>query len=1241
MRTNFCSLFLVFCCSVISLQAQVSLPAFKNTLRPHPEPAVPGDAFNPPGSGISTDQAPACAEWTRTAAPDESLVLTGVNFSAYNGDEKGKDARFLVYGNSGLNKQVQIQRLDNDKAILTLGKALPAWSMYLLWPGNEKGWGSPIAINRTEAWWVGPDQASGGATVSVYGRNLAHSNGTSQSNVYIKPAGGAGRWATVTGVNPYKVDFTVPADLPEGDYEIWTHNGHGGSYGWSGPLTLHVTGASRFTQAQFNVKNFGAKGDGYSDDVEPIRQALAAASRTGNATVYFPAGTYMVSNTLEMAGKTRWLGEGQSNTVIKCAANFSAAALGLIFGNVKEAEITGMGFEGNGNFRGKLDKPVFLRGSSDLRISNARFSFPGYNLLDLHLCTRIFLSNTQLTGITSFLGNGSQLFIDHCDFKLTNQSDGMLYSWGGAAISITHSTCSDYNSNGAGDGWGKGRFFVGEGNWGSNRLTYLGNNTTTDLGVLPGEADQNSGEQLLWEGNITEWSGTAAASATTLTTSYTFPNANVRYAVIIKGKGLGQSRRIVSYTGTVLTLDEAWNVMPDETSVFSIGPFTDRIAVYGNYLDGKPASATSATHTASAGIEPYGGIFNFVADNNTLHELRQGISNWATQHSTGLDPNYFSLFANNAFIQCRWAIFIQPDINKPVGTGILGTVYRNNFIESTIETAIVHSSPSVSAALSDAVAYEHNTFKGVPSGFSALTGVDAPNGFASWNRSAENQLFYGNTFEQGGSGNKKAAIAITPKIALKDNSYPGFAQSYQDAFAEAVVEAPVHVMELAAEASGEAVQASLTLQNAGATEINWKASTKASWISLSAAGGTLASEQRDSTIVLKADPGELAAGTYTADIIVSARDQVRTYSVVLQVSIPKRQIDNTPPLAPSDLHTIHVGSTAVGLAWSKAADSAEIAGYNVYVNKEKKFYTQEARLEVTGLTAETAYSFAVKAVNHRGDLSVFSNDVSVQTEAFMTTGLKYRMYQGSWDALPDFDALVPVQSGYTANIDISVRPEGIDDNFGFVWEGYMYIPSAGTYEFETVSDDGSMFYFNSFYSGQATPLVNNNGLHASQSVTSTVWVPSAGFYPVAITFFEKYGYEGVQLYWAGPGFSRQLVPNAAFTQDSYTTRVRKMGSPAASAIAGDSMKISSVYPNPLQQLLYCSVFNPAGTGQVDLEIYDMAGKLSGKKTFYSIQAGYTTLQLDLQKEWQLKAGNYILNVYVNKAFHKSIQLMKL
>ena len=42
----------------------------------------------------------------------------------------------------------------------------------------------------------------------------------------------------------------------------------------------------------FNVKDFGAKGDGVHTDSPAINAAIQAASEAGGGTVYFPAGTY-------------------------------------------------------------------------------------------------------------------------------------------------------------------------------------------------------------------------------------------------------------------------------------------------------------------------------------------------------------------------------------------------------------------------------------------------------------------------------------------------------------------------------------------------------------------------------------------------------------------------------------------------------------------------------------------------------------------------------------------------------------------------------------------------------------------------------------------------------------------------------------------------------------------------------------------------------------------------------------
>lgn len=43
----------------------------------------------------------------------------------------------------------------------------------------------------------------------------------------------------------------------------------------------------------FNVKDFGAKGDGVTDDTAAIEAALAAAAAQGGGTIYLDAGTYI------------------------------------------------------------------------------------------------------------------------------------------------------------------------------------------------------------------------------------------------------------------------------------------------------------------------------------------------------------------------------------------------------------------------------------------------------------------------------------------------------------------------------------------------------------------------------------------------------------------------------------------------------------------------------------------------------------------------------------------------------------------------------------------------------------------------------------------------------------------------------------------------------------------------------------------------------------------------------------
>ena len=64
----------------------------------------------------------------------------------------------------------------------------------------------------------------------------------------------------------------------------------------------------------YSVKDFGAKGDGKSDDTNAIQGALFAAQAIGGGTVFVPAGRYVVQGSLYIPSKVTLRGEWQDPT---------------------------------------------------------------------------------------------------------------------------------------------------------------------------------------------------------------------------------------------------------------------------------------------------------------------------------------------------------------------------------------------------------------------------------------------------------------------------------------------------------------------------------------------------------------------------------------------------------------------------------------------------------------------------------------------------------------------------------------------------------------------------------------------------------------------------------------------------------------------------------------------------------------------------------------------------------------
>jgi hypothetical protein len=135
------------------------------------------------------------------------------------------------------------------------------------------------------------------------------------------------------------------------------------------------------------------------------------------------------------------------------------------------------------------------------------------------------------------------------------------------------------------------------------------------------------------------------------------------------------------------------------------------------------------------------------------------------------------------------------------------------------------------------------------------------------------------------------------------------------------------------------------------------------------------------------------------------------------------------------------------------------------------------------------------------------------------SGLRYRYYRDTWDALPKFDELKHEDEGAIASnfFDLGIRSR--NDAFGIVFEADLHVPADAEYIFHLDCNDGARVIID------GTMVVEHDGVNNLGREQEARVQLTAGVHAIRLEYFQRVEQMGLFVSWSGPGFERRALSN--------------------------------------------------------------------------------------------------------------------
>ncbi len=143
-----------------------------------------------------------------------------------------------------------------------------------------------------------------------------------------------------------------------------------------------------------------------------------------------------------------------------------------------------------------------------------------------------------------------------------------------------------------------------------------------------------------------------------------------------------------------------------------------------------------------------------------------------------------------------------------------------------------------------------------------------------------------------------------------------------------------------------------------------------------------------------------------------------------------------------------------------------------------------------------------KTITYTPDENYFGQDQFTYEFTGLSAGLTFEFFRNrptnnTVDNIPNGSQADAIGVATDFDVDaLALELDGVSDNYALRYTGYIYIETAGTYTFETTSDDGSKLFIN------GSEIVSNDGIRvATQTQNGSVSL-TAGYHALELLYFQ-------------------------------------------------------------------------------------------------------------------------------------------